>query len=197
VRTVATITAGIILAGLVLASCTIGDPYGVAMHETRTGRVRGRIVGNPHRVHHEALNAVRIYSGAAFGFRVEQHTDGVFDAEVELDSAADVTLLLRTTLHAYSQGSKRHVALRLTPTLATLTLDDGRTVHTAVTLPAGIPTSIRVVNDGSLIDITVGCTHLGRFATGLPATEWIVVAPLNAGSIRVVDPHFSSLYERY
>lgn len=181
--------------GIVLTACTIGDPYGLTMHRTPVGQVAGRITGNRHMVVQEALNAVVVDSGASVGIRVERQTDGVFDTEIELDTTSDVTLYLRSTQHARAHGSQRYVALRLTPGTARVTMDDGRTRDVRANVQPKQPVVVRVVNDGPTIDVTVGCTHVGRFTTTLPSTEWVVIQPMARGPVRVTDPQFFSLYE--
>lgn len=184
----------IVLSCALLTACTLGDPYGLRMHHTPYGTVTGRISGSFDVVEQPALNELLIGGGARVGLRVADVTDGVFTTELEISDSASITLYVRSTMHENPMPDSRGISLEIATRATKLTLEDGRVIPYEIILDEGRPTSVSIINDGRYLDITVGCTHLGRFATTRPSTEWVILEPSPTGQVRCIDPLFIPPY---
>ncbi|MBU3740994.1 MAG: hypothetical protein FGM24_01790 [Candidatus Kapabacteria bacterium] len=184
----------VVLSCALLTSCTIGDPYGVVMHHTPYGNVAGRIAGSFQAVEQPAQNELLIGGGARVGLRVANLTDGVFTTEIEIPDSGSVTMYVRSTMHERPTPGNGGISLEISAVATKLTLDDGRVIPYQIMLDRQRPTPISIINDGRYLDVTVGCTHLGRFVTYRPSTEWVILEPSSSGSVRCIDPLFIPPY---
>ena len=185
----------LVIIGVVLNlnACRVGDLSAFSMQPNTGCPIEGKIVDNIDAVHVYAPNAMRVASGGAVAFRNRELTDGVLSMQLTLQAGNSVTLQTRTTPHSDS--------LLQDPGISA-TIRNGVVTVSPLTPPVAVPVNIQpdvpfvveIKNDGRWMDITVACTHIGRFATKRPTTEWVILRSSDQASFTLVDPTFRPLY---
>lgn len=113
--------------------------------------------------------------------------------QLTLQAGNSVTLQTRTTPYSDSLLHDPGVSVTIRNGVVTVEPIVPR-MAVPVNVQPDVPFVVEIENDGHWIDITVACTHIGRFATGRPSTEWIILRSNDQASCTLVDPTFRPLY---
>lgn len=176
-----------------LNACRIGDLSSFSMQPNTSWPIEGKIVDNINAVDVYADNAMRVASGGGVALRNRELTDGVLSMQLTLQAGNSVTLHTRTTPHSDSLLLDPGVTITIRNSIVTVGPIAPR-VAVPVTIQPDVPFVVEIKNDGRWMDITVACTHIGRFASERPSTEWVILRSSDLASFTLVDPTFRPLY---
>ena len=185
----------LLIVGVVLglSACRVGDLSTFSMQPNTGWPIEGKIVDNIDAVDVYADNALRVASGGAVAFRNRKLTDGVLSMQLTLQAGNSITLYTRTTPHSDSLLQDPGISVAIRNGVVTVSPITPR-VSVPVTIQPDVPFVVEIKNDGPWMDITVACTHIGRFATERPSTEWVILRSSDQASFTMVDPTFRPLY---
>lgn len=178
---------------LCLSACRIGDLSTFSMQPNTGWPIEGKIVDNINAVDVYADNAMKVASGGAVAFRNRELTDGRLSMQLALQAGNSVTLQTRTTPHSDSLLQDPGIAITIRNGVVSVSPFTPQ-VSVPVTIQPDVPFVVEIANDGPWIDITVACTHIGRFATTRPSTEWVILRSNDQAGLTMVDPTFRPLY---
>lgn len=178
---------------LLLGACRVGDLSAFSLQPNTGWPIEGKIVDSINAVNVYADNAMTVASGGGVAFRTRRLTDGVLNMQLTLQPGNSVTLQTRTTPHSDSLLRDPGVSVTIRNSAVVVEPFLPR-VSVPVNVQPDVPFVVEIKNDGRWVDITVACTHIGRFAAAKPSTEWVIVRSNDRAAFTLVDPTFRPLY---
>lgn len=178
---------------LSLSACRVGDLSAFSMQPNTGWPIEGKIVDNVNAVDVYANNAMRVASGGAVAFRTRELTDGRLSMQLALQAGNSATLQTRTTPHSDSLLQDPGISITIRKGVVTVS-PFSPLVSVPVNVQPDVPFIVEIVNDGRWVDVTVACTHIGRFASDRPSTEWVILRSNDQAGFTMVDPTFRPLY---
>jgi hypothetical protein len=178
---------------IICQSCRVGNLRTFSLQQNTLWPIEGRIVRGIDSVDVFAKNAIRVESGGVIAFRSNEFTDGRLDMQLTMKPGNSVTLQTRTTPYSDTIQSDPGVSIVIRNNTVTVEPVIPR-VSVPVTITPDVPFIVEIVNDGHWIDVTVACTHIGRFSTIRPSTEWLILRSNDQAHCTLVDPTYHALF---
>jgi len=174
---------------LAVSGCRTGDLSTFDLQRNTSWPIEGKILDSIDAVDVYADNALTVASGSGVAFRTKEITDGLVSMQFTMLPGNSITVHSRTTPHSDTVLQDPGISVTIRNNVVTVS-PFTPSVSVPVNIQPNVPFIVEIENDGRWIDINVACTHIGRFETSRPSTQWVIVRSNDRASFTLVDPKF-------